>query len=230
MHNLGRRVAHDPRDTHHLHPLAAARPATPAHSYRYWYRQFAKDQTGDTCVANACTHFLGDSPFTHRLILLDAEHPTYTSPQSGETGFRGWLYDTAQRIDEFSDTPPAGGTSVRAGFKALQTAGKISAYQWLSTSNGPASLNAVTTCVLDQRPVVIGVNWYQSMFPDPGGWLTIPPGTTLAGGHSVVIDGANQADQKVRILSWGQTYWMRFTILERLLSENGEAATAIEIA
>jgi hypothetical protein len=60
-----------------------------------------------------------------------------------------WLYNEAQRTDEYADTPPEGGTSVRAGLRILQTLGAmrewdgkdtgvhpedgISAYRWATT-------------------------------------------------------------------------------------------------
>lgn len=61
----------------------------------------------------------------------------------------GWLYHEAQLVDEWADTPPAEGTSARAGFQILETKGGervyrgvsqppdlangISAYRWASS-------------------------------------------------------------------------------------------------
>jgi hypothetical protein len=40
-----------------------------------------------------------------------------------------WLYHQAQLIDEYSDTPPAEGTSVRAACDILQSQGHVATYR-----------------------------------------------------------------------------------------------------
>lgn len=228
---LGRIVAPDERDEQYLHPLAAARMPMPRPTdYRYWSASFNLDQTGDSCVANGWTHFLGDFPVSHKIAALDALHPGYVSAQSGQAGFRGWLYDWAQAHDEFSDTPPAGGTSVRAGAKGLQSAWEISEYHWLTTSTiSAANLAAVAQCVLTQSPVVIGTDWYEQMMNVPaGGWLKCEGG--VVGGHCTVLDGVNVAYRKFRVQTWGVRFWASFDTIERLLSDGGEACVASEVA
>lgn len=74
MHELGRRHAPDERDNNF--PMRLVVPSMITLTYKYWYayRVFL-DQTGDTCVANAWTHFLTDSPRTHRLRDLNSNRP-----------------------------------------------------------------------------------------------------------------------------------------------------------
>lgn len=64
-----------------------------------------------------------------------------------------WLYDEAQIVDEYPDTPPAEGTSVRAGFNILRTQGAkrvngtmdrgISTYRWATDWNDIRAVLAV---------------------------------------------------------------------------------------
>lgn len=216
-----------------LRAVVALPALADAPDWRYWYDRFNVDQTGDTCVANGWTHKLGDSPRTWTLSALDTAPlggigPSngYVSPQSGQGGFRGRLYDMAQAIDEWADTPPAGGTSVRAGAKVLQSLGLIGDYRWTAVPGGAYSLADTVTAVLTVSPVVMGVTWYSDMFASPGGWL-FPTGEVV-GGHCVVIDGASRSKRKVRIQTWGVHYWMTFDALEVLLADYGEACVALE--
>src|SRR4051794_17453070 len=166
---LGRREAVDENDK--KFPMALVIPEKVTVTSKYWYAYNVHlNQTGDTCVANAWTHFLTDSPRTHKLYDLNNGKPilpsgmtiyqmhNFTSAQSGEVGFRGWLYDMAQQADEFDDTPPQGGTSVRAGAKALQVLGAVSTYHWAN------SVGDIANAVLTTGPVVMGTVWLNSMF------------------------------------------------------------------
>lgn len=219
--------------------MAAVLPAKVTVTYRYWYAYSVHlDQTGDTCVANAWTHFLTDSPRTHRLWSLDRAEPVwssgwtqdYKSVQSGEQGFRGWLYDKAQAVDEWADTPPEGGTSVRAGAKALASLGAIKSYHWA------AGIDDVVTAVLTEGPVVMGTTWWNSMFwPDSKGQLVVDPESGVAGGHAWVIDGVNTVSKQFRMKnSWG-TAWgdkgfatLAYTDFNRLWNDGAEACIALE--
>lgn len=242
-HPLGRRQAYDPKDA--LHPMAAVLTQSPEAleiTYRYWSGTATHlDQTGSTCVANAWTHFLSDSPRSHRLSDLDAGNPAwaaalrtvlagYTSPQSGEHAFRGWLYDQAQQLDEFADTPPAGGTSVRAGAKVLQSLGAIKSYHWA------ANIDDVITAVLTEGPVIVGTNWYHDMFRPVGSDARLHPTGGVAGGHAWKVDGYNRSTLLFRMknswgLGWALKGYAHITQadLSRLLfDEPGEACIALE--
>lgn len=239
MYPLGRRHAADERDQAYRMSARLADQATAAlPTYKYWsgWRTHL-DQTGDTCVANAWTHFLTDSPRSHLLTDVDTDRPawtgtwtpTYKSPTSGERGFRGYLYDTAQGIDEFGDTPPAGGTSVRAGAKVLQSIGAIASYHWAFT------IQDVVVAVLTTSPVIVGTNWYDDMFNPTGSQYIVTPSGGIAGGHAYKIDGYNQTTRLFRIKnSWG-TGWgyngyahIRHDDLAALIDDYGEACLALE--
>ncbi len=82
-----------------------------------------------------------------------------------------WLYHEAQLVDEWEDTPPAEGTSLRAGFDILRTSGHRRIYanktRPVEVQQGIHS-NKWTTLVDEVRgsinagiPAVLGVNWYR---------------------------------------------------------------------
>jgi hypothetical protein len=120
------------------------------------------------------------------------------------------------------------GTTVRAGAKVLADQGYISEYYWAW------DLETIIDTVTRLGPVVVGTNWYPSMWsPDQLGIVKIEG--SLAGGHAYLIDGANRNRGMARCKNsysknWGINgrFWMPFEVLERLLNEGGEACIAVE--
>lgn len=217
-HGLGRRPAPDPRDQgYQLRTLLAAPLAeAPAKLFRYWNQMGWWGDQGPTsqCVAFAWAHYLEDGPVTQ--------------PGKGPILAPASIYAEAQKVDEW---PGEGydGTSVRAGAKVLQKVGFVSTYAWAW------DLNTVIDSVLAAGPVVMGTNWYRSMFdPDPEGIVEISG--PLAGGHAWVINGANRTAGLVRCKnswsrSWGKkgNFYLSFESLARLIAEDGEACMAVEV-
>jgi hypothetical protein len=222
---LGRRHAPDQRD--HAYPLRALldQQRLEDRPYRYWSANRVVLDQGDTpeCVAFSWAHFLIDAPTTHKLSDLDA----LMRPD----GFTQTLYDEAQQHDEFDDTPPAGGTSVRAGAKVLQGWGLIQNYHWAS------SIDDVVDAVLHLGPVIVGTNWLENMFqPQWDGHRYVLDVTgPSAGGHAWKVDGVNKATGWARMKnSWGRSWanqghaYLHLADLERLINDDGEAAIATE--
>lgn len=221
---LGRLEKVDPRD--HNYKIRATldfrdvmAPLT-ATGYKYWWANGWWGDQGSTphCVAYAWTHWLEDAPITHAPRTPGA--PTIFNTTE--------IYQDAQKVDEWPGEAYAG-TSVRAGAKILKSLGLISEYRWAF------NLEDTIAALLNLGPVVLGCNWYSSMFnPDIDGFLNISGG--VAGGHAFVLNGVNARRRIVRMKnSWGRDWgskgygWMEFDDLERLINESGEVCIATEI-
>lgn len=159
-----------------------------------------------------------------------------------------WLYREAQIIDEYTDTPPAGGTSLRAGFDILRDKGHrqlwggqskppkldegiVDVNRWLTT------VDEVRTAISEGKPVCLGINWYTAFYDaarkKTEAWVVDKDAAwgSLAGGHCICVTGASDKRQAVQVTnSWGLTWgvrgkaWLSYDALRRLLGEAGEAA------
>lgn len=212
QYGLGRLPALDPRDRiYSVTPLLRKTDKT---------KQFWADQTwwgnqGSTseCVAYAWSHWLVDGPVLHSpMPVLDPDQ----------------LYHEAQQNDEW-DGENYDGTSVRAGAKVLQNHGLISSYHWAFT------LDEIINTVLTLGPVVMGTDWYDSMFGvDSRGIITVSGG--IAGGHAWEINGVSLETNLFRAKqSWGQDwgikghFYIHFSEFEKLLNNMAEACIAVEV-
>jgi hypothetical protein len=86
------------------------------------------------------------------------------------------LYHEAQKIDEWDDTPPGQGTSLRAGFDVLRTIGHWRVYasktrepklvEGIESNKWATTVDEIRACILNDLPVNTGVNWYRE-FSEP---------------------------------------------------------------
>lgn len=222
LRKLGRRRAVDPKDK--LFRMAAVLPRRPPVSSRFWVLSDILDQ-GNTprCVAFSWGQMIQCSP-TRTKLTAAAKRQKYASPES----FLSELYKNAQRIDEWPGED-YDGTSVRAGAKVLETWGYLSEYVWAWDAD------TVRLHVLARGPVVVGTWWYRSMF-----WPHLTGGYLKAegardGGHAWLVHGYSLKRKAFRMVnSWGANWgergkaWVDFAVMERLLSEDGEACSALE--
>jgi hypothetical protein len=139
------------------------------------------------------------------------------------------IYELAKRLDDdpTNDNRDAG-TSVRAGIQAIQQSGHIKSYVWAQ------SVDDVARWLLTKGTVVIGTGWTDSMtHPDNNGYINVS-GPYL-GGHCTLLYGVDM-DYKFFWLqnswssSWGLNGCCKLTFddLSKLLSQGGEAVTAVE--
>jgi hypothetical protein len=155
-----------------------------------------------------------------------------------------WLWTQAKAVDGFTHTNPNDGTTVHAAAQILNKKGHvkvvggkdqpvnlhegIAAYRWAN------SLDDVRGAIALQLPVSIGINWYSS-FDSPVSvrsglteeyWIGKGSLGSIRGGHCVCLYGASDKRQAVAIKnSWGSSYplvWMPYSVVSRLISENGE--------
>jgi hypothetical protein len=153
-----------------------------------------------------------------------------------------WLYNEAQLIDEWPETPPEEGTSVRAACEILRTKGHrrvsyghindpllehgVETYRWAQ------NVDEMRAAISTGLAISIGVNWYTS-FDQPQlvgkeWWLPALELGSVRGGHCVCIFRMSDKRQAFRFMnSWGPSYppsWIPYETMERLLMEYGEAA------
>ncbi len=181
-----------------------------------WRRPRAYDQGAtSSCVGQSVLGLVNSQPSTGRV-------PYRT--RCGLAALR--LYDVAQELDEWpGKEPDYYGTSVLAGVKALVSfIGERHTYRWCF------GLSDVLRTLSYVGPVVIGVNWYESMmYTDARGLVKIE-NQRIAGGHAVELIGVDpKRSEVIGMNSWGPTWGFngRFRLgyetLSQLLREDGEA-------
>lgn len=173
-----------------------------------------------SCTGNAGIGALATDPVYSTSI---SNNTTYPLTEDGAVK----LYSDAEMIDGTGPYPPndygSYGLSIA---KALKNAGLISSYQHTFTLDD--ALKALT-----QYPIMVGINWYNSMFnPQADGRVTISGG--IAGGHEIVARQIDARNQRVWFdnswgTSWGVNgrFYLTFTDLGRLLSEQGDVIVLI---
>lgn len=153
-----------------------------------------------------------------------------------------WLYREAQLVDEWHETPPEEGTSVRAACDILRARGHCrvqrgvpgpeNVINGIATNRWAKSVDEVRAALWAGLAVAIGVNWY-SNFDSPelvNGEYWIGRGNlgAVRGGHCTALFRFSDRRQAVRQMnSWGPEYppvWIPYETLERLIDEWGEAA------
>jgi hypothetical protein len=223
MFGLGRRPAVDPRDRRFSMRRAEPMIHAVKRYDRVFYRTPAPLNQGNTsqCVEFAWQLFLGAFPVYGALLP------------------RTTIYDLAQQLDEFSDTPPGDGTSVRAGAKALQSLGHITHYVWTESVR-----DIQTWMQAGAGIVVVGTVWYNSMFtPGGDGKLRVDAATGEAGGHAWPLVGFDPqhrfADNTIAPAyrmqnSWGAGWgqqgraWITESDLQFLIDNGGEICCGVE--
>jgi hypothetical protein len=212
-YGLGRLAHKDPRD--HSYLMATRLTDKPARK-RPWHLGPNLDQ-GQTprCVG-----------YSIRGGVLDA------APQMDKASYglsADDIYMMSNATDEWSSLQHDG-TSVRAAAKVLQLHGLIHEYLWAFDES------TVRQWVLTKSPVVLGTNWYESMFtPDSEFQLHI--GGPVVGGHAWFVYWYSAThDLYYMRNSWGSGWGLRGNAyltsgdLARLLAQDGEALTVVENA
>jgi hypothetical protein len=132
-----------------------------------------------------------------------------------------WLYLQAQLIDEYPTTPPAGGTSLRAGFDILRIKGHRRIYakesrppeleQGISANRWATTVDEIRRAISLDIPVNLGINWYRQFSSpeqrprlDDNGkeltefgirrydwWIGVNTWGRISGGHAITCIGAS---------------------------------------
>jgi hypothetical protein len=168
------------------------------------------------CVGFAWAGELGATPIQHTV----------------DDDYARVLYAQARTQDRAMGNYWPEGASVLAGAKAAQARGLISRYHWAF------GILDVRDTIIRKGPVVLGVNWYESMYyPEPmpsTGMPLVRVEGSVIGGHAILCNGyipnhREYGDVYVLRNSWGPGWGVngsaviRSADLIRLLAENGEA-------
>jgi len=197
----------------------------------WWWKQHDQGNIGQ-CIGFGCSAM---TSITNRMQRYSNTGQWVTYRYAGP-----WLYQQAQLIDPWVDTPPAEGTDVNSAAKILRDQGHrrvqsgiarpvmiehgISAYRWAQNHD------EIRAALWANLAVAVGVSWYNSFFApyekDGELWIDIPPGNKVAGGHCVALYRMSDRRQAFRLMnSWGASYppvWIGYDTVDRLIAEDGE--------
>lgn len=218
---LGRHVWHDSRSLAYLYQRRY-RGALLNDTFFERHGPILDQGEAGSCTGNAEVGELACDPF---FATLPAMHPTL------DETLALYLYSAAEDIDGDGPYPPNdNGSSGLSVMKAAQKRGLISGYQHITSLSG--MLDA-----LQDRPVIVGVNWYDSFDgPDSSGYVTISRNAQVRGGHEFLVRGGKIADRRLLAdNSWGEGWGVRgsfefsFATMERLLAEDGDCTVAVAL-
>jgi len=200
---------------------------------KLWSQGVTTDQGREgACVGHGCTQEATASPDRVR-IGPQWVYPHYKNDPSQ---FAQVVYKMAQKIDPWAGESYSG-TAVLAGVQVLQTLGILQEYRWAM------SMDDLRDTLLYHGPVILGVNWYESMYDTAANGLVDVSGS-IVGGHCITVIGY---DKSRRLLgmpkaeemfrwknSWGSDYgksgtgWITAADLKRLVfDEGGEACVPV---
>lgn len=227
---LGRRPQ---QSSNFLHLAAVHREGSLAEvatlaGHHIWPKRPGILNQGDTgtCVGHGTWYRLAGAPFSHAASRIPG-------PLA--------IYDLATTLDGWpeNDHDVQAGTSVLAGVKALVKLGYATGhYDWIYDAQ--TALRWLAGRRADGSyvggPLIIGVSWYDSMFtPDRRGFVSIAPGSPVAGGHCLEVDEGDAEHGYVGGpnswgFEWGENgrWKMSLETFDRLLKEDGEAVVLTE--
>lgn len=140
------------------------------------------------------------------------------------------IYSKATGLDNITGSYPpndTGSTGI-AGAKAAVALGYIKGY------THAFSFVAMTKALMT-GPLIVGTNWYDSMFsPNPDGGVEISPRASVVGGHEYMVYGYQDGNFWCQ-QSWGKSFgkagkfYLSSLTMERLLGEKGDATQFIPL-
>lgn len=177
------------------------------------------------CVGFGWTHEALSTP-----VVVDLNRVRASVPRDPQE-FARYCYLSAQRIDEWAGESYEG-TSVLAGAKVMQSAGLLGEYRWCFNTRD------VALALTNTGPVVLGINWYNSMYYPVNGIVRVSG--SIAGGHCILVVGYRKPGvifpgEAAFMLfnSWGPGWgnngraWISESELAFLLKQNGEACVPV---
>jgi hypothetical protein len=185
---------------------------------RLWNRRLRAFRQGrlNTCTGHAAMGVVCTEPYRRPGVR-------YSETVIRQIYTKATHHDTLKGAWPSKDT----GSTVLAAMKALKYLGYTKGFRWCF------SLEDVLKTLSTLGPVEVGVHWYEGFDrPDASGLIHFGGGSR--GGHAFELLGVDAEEQRVwAINSWGPEWGQqgRFAIawqdLDRLLHEDGEAATVV---
>jgi hypothetical protein len=216
-YGLGRHFKPDPNDHKFLMKAQLPPPEEPIdytdHLWQFIGDVLNQGRTG-TCVGHGWEHWRHVAPI-----------------ESDETESNAIaIYQQARTIDGEDPNDLQAGSNVRSGAVAITMTGELQSYLWAFQNS------EVTSWVLRNGPVVVGMNWYDSMFfPTAEGFVKILPNAQRRGGHCWCVIGTDSKRAVHECVNswgngWGKNghFYVAYEDMERLIHEDGEACTAVQ--
>jgi len=240
LHPLGRNREHDPRSRRFAAPKLAITKTNVIHTLNAPHLN--QGQLG-SCEGNTAAEFLSCSKaLRNRFAYWRKQHArsVYAYPKEDQAVR---LYSVATSLDNDGIPgiypPEDTGTSGVGIAKALQQAGALLNYNWTFTFND-------FLATLESQPIMLGTNWYESMFEHDWSGYVITPGRAdePIGGHAYLAYALDWTHERVGCTNhwvdddgtpWGVkigghqgSFWIRFPFLQRLLiDEQGESLVPV---
>lgn len=211
---LGRQVRHDSRNRLYPHVARGRKLTSQLHA-----RRIAILDQGDvgSCTGNMAVGACGTDPLFASVI-------TRTAAANLAEPLALAVYSGAETLDGDGPYPPQdNGSTGPSAAQVLKNMGLISGYTHCFSM-------AEVLDALEDGPVGIGSNWYDSMdSPDSSGLVAISKNASVRGGHEYLCRGKDVAKQLVYLdNSWGTSWGAQgsfaysWATLERLLGEQGD--------
>jgi hypothetical protein len=200
----------------------------------WWWKQHDQGQEG-SCVGFGCSSMMSITNHYERLLETGRDITFRYAAR--------WLYLEAQLVDEWSETPPAEGSSVKAGCDILRTvghrrvqsgvAGDPNLANGITANRWAQSVDEIRAAIFAGLAVAIGINWYRN-FSTPKlingeWWIGQGPLGPLDGGHCTSFFRFSDRREAFRMMNnWNNSYppvWVPYALIEdRLIPEQGEFA------
>jgi hypothetical protein len=192
-------------------PVTAVLPEKPQRSYSWGVPMRLDQGPIGQCVGFAWAQELAARPKVHTKVSYDTARAVYLR---------------AQQLDEWEGEDYEG-TSILAGAKTAKEKGYLTEYRWAFT------LSDLILTIGYVGPVVLGINWYETMM-DTDDKGNIHVGGQIVGGHAILANGVSVPKRTITFTnSWGRGWgkdgqcFLSWSDTWQLMSEQGEVCVPI---